>query len=196
MNSLLESYSQLPPMLRTFWTVAVAASVVFLIQMILTFVGIGDTDSDMDVVDGDTMDTGGAVQLFTVRNVVNFLLGLGWGGVCFSGTIENPFLLLVVALLCGCLFVAIFLFMLRQLLKLQTKGNFRIQECVGMTCQVYLRIPAERQAAGKVQLSFHGSILEIDALTDGPLLPSGSRVKVEEVVDSHTLLVSSLTSNN
>ncbi len=203
MNNLLESYNALPPMMRAYWAIAVAASVVFLIQMILTFVGIGDNDGgggdagDADAGmtgdgNGETLDTGGAVQLFTVRNAVNFLLGVGWGGVCFSGAVGNAAALLVVALLCGCLFVAAFLVMLRQVLKLQTHGNFRIQQCVGLTCQVYLRIPAARAATGKVQLSWHGSILEVDALTDGPQLPSGSRVTITGIVDTHTVLVKAL----
>ncbi len=202
MTSILDSYNALPPMLRAYWAIAVAASIVFLIQMALTFIGIGDADDAGGGMDadfssdgsGDTLDTGGAVQLFTVRNVVNFLLGLGWGGVCFGGAVGHPFALLVVSLLCGCLFVAAFLLMLRQVMKLQHHGNFRIQQCVGMTCQVYLRIPAQRASAGKVQLSWHGSVLEIDALTDGPQLPSGSRVTVIGVTDSHTLLVSALSS--
>ncbi len=198
MNSLFESYNALPPMMRIYWAIAVAASIVFLIQMVLTFIGIGDTDGDMgdfsDMGDGDgsTMDAGGVLSLFSLRNVVNFLLGLGWGGVCFSDRISNPLLLSLVALLCGCLFVAIFIVMLRQLMKLQGNGNFHIEECVGLTCSVYLRIPANRTGAGKVQLSFHGSVLEIDAMTNGELLKSGSRVRVLEIIDSHTLLVEAL----
>ena len=43
------------------------------------------------------MDTGGAIQLFTVRNFVNFFLGIGWGGVCFSQSIHNTTLLALVA---------------------------------------------------------------------------------------------------
>ncbi len=199
MTGIFDSYNALPPMMRIYWAIAVAASIVFLIQMVLTFIGIGDTDGDFagdlgDVGDasGDTMDAGGALTLFSLRNVVNFLLGVGWGGVCFSGNISNPLLLAFVAFLCGCLFVGAFMLMLKQLLKIQTSGNFRIQECVGLTCSVYLRIPAERAAAGKVQVSYHGSVLEIDAMTNGEQLKSGARVRVVEVIDSHTLLVEAL----
>ncbi len=198
MTGIFESYNALPPMMRIYWAIAVASSIVFLIQMVLTFIGLGDTDGDTgdfgDMGDGDgsTMDAGGVLSLFSLRNVVNFLLGLGWGGVCFSGSISNPLILGVVALFCGCLFVAVFLIMLRQLMKLQGSGNFHIEECVGLTCSVYLRIPANRTGAGKVQLSYHGSVLEIDAMTDGELLKSGSRVRVLETIDSHTLLVETL----
>ena len=60
------------------------------------------------------MDTGGAIQLFTIRNAVNFLLGVGWGGVCFYSSIHQPTLLAIVAIICGCLLVGAFLLMMRS----------------------------------------------------------------------------------
>ena len=90
---------------------------------------------------GETMDTGGAIQLFTIRNMVNFLLGIGWGGVCFYSAIPNKVVLALVAILCGCLLVGAFLLMYRQLMRLESNGAFRIEDCVGTVCDVYLRIP-------------------------------------------------------
>ncbi len=199
MGSLIDAYTNFPAPLRFYWAVAVAASLVFVIQMILTFIGVGHTDAGGDAFDGsagdangDTLDTGGAIQLFTVRNIVNFLLGVGWGGVCFWNTCDNKHLVTIVAFICGLAFVIAFMFMLKQLMKLQHGGNFRIDECVGMTCSVYLRVPARRKGSGKVQLSWHGSVLEIEALTDGEQIPSGAKVRVSKVIDSHSLLVEPL----
>lgn len=197
MISIFDSYNALPTTMRIYWGIAIAASVVFLIQMVLTFIGIGDTDSDFDGdlpsdSDGNTLDTGGALSLFSVRNVINFLLGFGWGGVCFSDAVQNPLLLGLIALASGCLFVAAFMLMWRQLRKIQTNGNFRIENCVGLTCSVYLRIPAQRGGVGKVQVSNHGSVLEIDAMTAGDAIKTGSRVRIIEVVDGHTLLVEAI----
>lgn len=186
--------------MRVYWTIAIAVSVVFAIQMLLTIVGIGDTDADasgadmdMDMgdasADGDTLDTGGAVQLFTVRNMINFLLGLGWGGVCFSGVVTNRPLLVIVSLLCGAAFVWMFLWMLRRVLRLESNGAFRITDCVNQTCSVYLRIPAGRQGMGKVQVSFGGSVQELDAMSAGEAIPTGAKVVVAEVIDHHTVLV-------
>ncbi len=197
MEDFINSYSSFDPALKFYWVVAFGASLIFAVQMILTFIGIGDTDADSgaDVPldgNGDTLDTGGAIQLFSVRNVVNFLLGVGWGGVCFWNMFDNHHLVTIVAFICGLAFVVAFLFMFKMVMKLQKSGNFQIQECVGMTCSVYLRIPAHRSGSGKVQISYHGSVLELDALTDGELLPTGSKVKILEVIDSHSLLVEAL----
>ncbi len=198
MDTFTSWYEALDPTLRVYWTIALATSLVFIIQMVLTFIGIGDHDADLampdatDVPDGDTLDSGGAIQLFTVRNLINFLLGVGWGGVCFWSTIPVRLLLAIVAILCGCAFVAMFVFMFRQMKKLESNGAFRIQDCVGAVCAVYLRIPASRKGQGKVQISLNGSVQEISAMTDGDLIPTGTRVKVVEVIDENPLLVAPL----
>jgi hypothetical protein len=40
-----------------------------------------------------------------------------------------------------------------------------------------------------VQITISGAVREYGAITDGPDLPTGSRIRVVEVVDPHTLLV-------
>lgn len=204
MTSFFDWYQTLPPYLRAYWTIAIAVSIIFVIQMVLTLIGLGDTDAGGDVGDfdaggadvgdgnGETMDTGGAIQLFTIRNTVNFLLGVGWGGVCLSGLIENRILLAVAAILCGCIMVAAFIIMYRQLMKLEGNGSYRIEESAGQVCEVYMRIPGQRSGSGKVQISFHGSVQELPAQTEGDAIPSGTKVRVTEVIDRKVLIVEPL----
>ena len=204
MTTFIDWYQALPPYLRAYWTIAIAVSIIFAIQMILTLIGLGDTDAGGDVGDmdagggdlgdgnGDTMDTGGAIQLFTIRNTVNFLLGVGWGGVCLSSVIENRFLLALAAIVCGCIMVGAFIIMFKQLMKLEGNGSYRIEESVGQVCEVYLRIPGGRSGSGKVQISFHGSVQELPAQTEGEAIPSGTKVRVTKVIDRAVLIVEQL----
>ena len=204
MTNFIDWFQALPPYMRAYWTIAIATSIIFLIQMTLTLIGLGDTDAGGDVGDfdagsaelgdgnGDTMDTGGAIQLFTIRNTVNFLLGVGWGGVCLSSVIENRFLLALAAILCGCIMVCAFIIMYRQLMKLEGNGSYRIEESVGQVCEVYLRSPGQRSGSGKVQISFHGSVQELPAQTEGDAIPSGTKVRVEKVIDKAVLIVAPL----
>lgn len=204
-DSFYEWYNALPSTLQVYWVITLITSTVFLIQMVLTFIGIGDADSDIDFggdadlggdadfSDGDTLDTGGAMQLFTIRNFVNFLLGLGWGGVCLYSLIPNPIMLAIAAILVGVLFVYIFLIVYKQLFKLERNGAYHIEDCVGQTVDVYLTIPANRAAMGKVQVSFNGSVQELSALTDSEEpIRSGSKVRVLELIDGATVLVEKL----
>ena len=204
MTTCLDWFQALPPYMRAYWTIAIAVSIIFVIQMTLTLIGLGDTDASGDVGDldtggadmgdgnGDTMDTGGAIQLFTIRNTVNFLLGVGWGGVCLSGVIQNRFLLALAAILCGCIMVAAFIIMYKQLMKLEGNGSYRIEESVGQICEVYIRIPGQRSGSGKVQISFHGSVQELPAQTEGEAIPSGTKVRVAKVIDKAVLIVEQL----
>ncbi len=197
METIISWYNALPTQMRVYWGIAIFASGVFLVQMIMTFIGIGDADggdADFDLGDGsgDTLDTGGTLQLFSVRNIINFLLGVGWGGVCFSGSIQNQTLLALVALLTGCVFVAIFIMLFRQMRRLEHDGAFRVEDCVGQVADVYLRIPAQRGGEGKIQFSFNGSVQELPAITDGPAIATGQKVRVCEVIGGHTVLVETL----
>lgn len=185
-------FSSLDATLKTFWICAIVSTSIFAIQTILTFVGIGDVDSDFDfnISDGDTMDTGGALSLFSVRSIVNFLMGFGWGGVCFDKYIDNNFLLILAAIAVGIFFVGTLLFVIRKIMKLESSGNIKMEDCVGKTCDVYLRIPANQSGKGKIQISVNGTIFEFDAVTsDAEPLPTGSKVVVVENLGSSTLLV-------
>jgi hypothetical protein len=218
-TSLTNWFTSLDSTMQLFWACAIAASVVFVIQNALMLMGLGDMDSDVDAdvstdfdvhtdFDGDgsgdadissghtghegTLGSAGIFSLFTLRNFINFFLGFGWGGISFAPAIQSTGLLVLVAFICGLIFVAVFVVMLRALLSLEKSGNFKIQDCVGQTANVYLRIPGEHAAAGKIQISINGSVHELNAFTDGDFLPTGTRVRVVSVIDSGSLLVEKL----
>ena len=214
--SISNWFTSLDTTMQIFWACAIAASVVFVIQNALMLMGIGGMDSDVDadvgtdfdVHAGDfdaadtdidvstghsghegTLGSAGIFSLFTLRNFINFFLGFGWGGISLAPAIESKSLLVFLSFLIGLLFVAVFALMLRMMLKLEKSGNFSIQDCIGQTASVYLRIPAHHSGSGKIQISINGSVHELNAFTDGDFLPTGSRVRVVEVIDSGSLLV-------
>ena len=130
------------------------------------------------------------MSLFSVRNIVNFFMGFGWGGVCIGQYTDNKLFLYLGATVIGLIFVAIFFYLIKQLLKLESSGNIDMNDCVGKVCNVYLRIPAARSGKGKVQMSINGTIIEWDAITDDKdMISTGSQVKVIEVTGGSTLLV-------
>ena len=196
-DSFYEWYNAHTTTMQVYWAIALITSLFFLVQMVMTFIGIGDADADFDAdfefVDGDTLDFGGSMQLFSVRNLINFLLGLGWGGVCWYSVVSNLFLLTILAILTGVVFVYAFLLVYRQMIKLERNGAYNVEDCVGKVVDVYLTIPAARGGAGKVQVSFNGSVQELGAITNNDTpLRSGAKVRVVELVDKSTVLVEAL----
>ena len=190
---MIELFNSLEPLQKFFWTIACCASLVFIIQTIMTFIGLG-TDADVDAgpMDGsvDSIEDGALSGVFSFRNLVNFLLGYGWAGVLLFDDIEKRWLLQLVAIAVGLLFVLAFVFMFRQVMKLSHDGSFKMSEAVGLKADVYLRIPAARSGRGKVQVSVKGSIHEIDAVTDNDAeIPTGGQVEIVEALGDDLLLV-------
>ena len=75
-------------------------------------------------------------------------------------------------------------------MKIASNSAVGAEACVGMTADVYLRIPASRSGKGKIQISIHGALREYNAVTDEPAdINTGNSVKVLEQVNTDTLLV-------
>ena len=190
---MMDLFNSLEPLQKFFWTIACCASLVFIIQTVMTFVGLGtDTDVDAGPMDGsvDSMEDGALSGVFSFRNLINFLLGYGWAGVLLHDSIEKGWLLQLIAIAVGLVFVLAFVFMFRQVMKLSHDGSFKMQEAVGLKADVYLRIPAARSGRGKVQVSVKGSVHEIDAMTDNETeIATGGQVQIVDVLGDDLLLV-------
>lgn len=185
---MLEYLNQLEPSLRTLWYIAIPVSLVFLGQTIMTFIG-GDatdgTEADFDSnFDGDM-----PFQLFTFRNLINFLLGFSWSGITFFHQIPSMWLLILVSFLIGVVFMLVFVFIIIQVSKLAEDNSFSYKETVGKSAEVYLKIPANKSGKGKVLISVKGSTHELEAYTDGEAIETGALVTVVQSDDAGLLLV-------
>ncbi|MDR2979481.1 MAG: serine protease [Bacteroidales bacterium] len=181
---MFELYSNLDLFMKIYWVIAIFSSVVFIVQAIMTFVGGGagdlDVDSGVDVETGDM-----PFHLFSFRNLINFLLGFSWTGISLNNVIHNRILLNVVAVLVGFLFIFLFFLIIKQLMKLSENNSFNIEETIGKTADVYLTIPAERQGKGKVMVSVRGTVHELSAITDnGEKFETGNVVKITQIINN------------
>ena len=175
--------------LKIMWGIAIPFSVVFIIQTVMTFLGMGDhgeTSGDADV-DADAQVP---FQFFTFRNLVNFFLGFAWTGISFYDTISNKVWLTLLCVLVGLALVTIVMALLYALSKATQSGNIDINNAVGCTAIVYYPIPAAGKGTGKIQLSIQQAVREYDAVSESDeLIPTGNMVRVKRVIDAHTLFV-------
>ncbi len=188
MPDFVNAFYELDTWMQVYWGCAIVGTTIFAVQMVLTMVGMDGTDMDMDF-DSGTMDLGGSISLFSIKNFINFLVGFGWAGISFAGIIENRLALLAVTFLAGAAFVMMFFYIVKQTRKLEHNGVFNIEACMDKTVDVYLRIPAGRSGRGKVQISINGSVHEVDAMTDGEMIASGQKAIVKGIIDGSTVLV-------
>lgn len=191
---ITEWWSSLDLMLKIMWCIAIATSLIFVVQSIMTFIG-ADTGADMDVdtdFDGASFDGDPSMNLFTFRNLVNFLLGFSWTGILLDGSFSHRAITLLVATLVGLALVTAVMMLFKWLSGMQQSGNIDVRKSgVGCVGKVYLTIPGQRAGAGKVQITISGAVREYDALTDGETIHTGTPIHVVEVLDESTLLVES-----
>ena len=188
--------------MKILWGVTLAASLVFIIQSIMTFIGAdagdGGIDTDIDTgFDSEAADAAveGGTNLYTFRNFVNFILGFGWSAILLQEKISSIPLLLIVSAVIGVALVAVVMYLFKWLSSMQQSGNINLYKAaVGCNGSVYLTIPGEREGEGKVQISINNSVREYNAVTDGGTLKTGSQIRVVEVISPDTVLVEPLES--
>ena len=194
-------WADLSPVMKLLWGVTLTATLIFIIQTVMTFLGADadSTDFDMDVdtsMDGsDLSNIDSGANLYTFRNFVNFFLGFGWTAIILQPSVKSTAVLVIIAVLVGIALVALVMYMFKWLYSMQQSGNINVyKSAVGCQGKCYLRIPGERGGEGKVQITIQGAVREYNAVTDGDEIKTGASVKVVKAIDGNTLLVEELNS--
>ena len=188
-------WTSLSTAMQVLWAITLSASLIFVIQTVMTFLGLGDHDADFDLDTSDgSFDADPSMNLLTFRNLVNFCLGFGWTAVLMHEKIQSNALLIIVSVIVGVLLVTAVMWIFKWLSGMQQTGNIDVHKsAVGCEGKVYLTIPGERKGEGKVQITINNAVREYDAVTDGETIPTGKAIKVTEVINDYTLLVEELT---
>ena len=193
-------WTSLSTIMQVLWAITLSASLIFVIQTIMTFLGIGGQDFDTDVdggfdssFDDGAFDADPSMSLLTFRNLVNFCLGFGWTAILLNERIKSTGLLIIVSVIVGVLLVAAVMWIFKWLSGMQQAGNIDVRKsAVGCEGKVYLTIPGGREGEGKVQISINNAVREYDAVTDGDTIPTGKPIRVTDVINDYTLLVEEL----
>lgn len=198
---IAESWAALSVAMKILWGITIFASLVFVVQSVMTFLGADagdmdggmDADSPMDALDADSGASGS--NLYTFRNLINFLLGFGWTSILLHDSVKSPVLLYIIAAMVGVGLVAIVMYIFKWLNSMQQSGTIDVRKAaVGCEGTVYLTIPGERKGEGKVQITINGAVREYTAQTDDDTIITGTPIKVVEVIGESTLVVARLDS--
>jgi len=188
----MEFIQNAEPLLKILWYIALSVSAIFIILSIITFAGMDSNDGLNADFDGNLMDSLSPVQLFSFRNLINFLLGFSWAGISFYDIISNKTLLLLISIICGIIFIVIFFYIIKQIQKLAEDNTFKIEKTINKTAQVYISIPEKKTGTGKIQITVNGAFHELDAITENEKIDSGTLVRVVKILNDNLLLVNKL----
>jgi len=178
---------------KVYWIIAIPSTVLLLVQVVMTLAGGDaddvDTDFDSDMDSGD-MDGGAGWQFFTYKNVLGFFTLFGWTGLGFLQMGLGILIAIFFSAVAGLIMMALMATLFYYISKLHESGTMIMENAIGQTGDVYLRIPASRSGHGKIQVEIQGTLREMDAITDDEKeLPTGSSAQVLEVVNNQILLV-------
>lgn len=161
-----------------FCSIAWVATLLSLGLMCLAFFadfgGDGDADVPGDGVDGDTGH-------FSMRAVVGFLLGFGWGGYVAVQSGMGTAGGIIVGLVLGVVLFFVVAGIMRFIYGLKTDGSLNYASLVGMTGTVYVTIPPHGEPGGQVQVSHPSQMVTMSAVQKGDTpIPAQTRIIVEE----------------
>lgn len=188
----MEFLDGLDPQLKLFWYIAIPVSLIFVLQTILTFVGGGGSDGIEADFDGDLDSAEAPFQMFSLRNLINFLLGFSWTGISFYKLVPSTTLLIFISLAVGFAFVYFFFLIIKQIQKLGEDNTFRLEKTLNKIADVYLAIPGKMQGKGKIMVSLNGSVRELDAMTEHDKIETNATVRIMRVESGNILIVEKL----
>jgi hypothetical protein len=147
---------------QIFWSISIVFSILFIIQFVLSLVGLDfDSDTDTDIDTDTTVESDYSLDpefsLLSIRSIIAFFTFFGWTGVLMLNAGTSTTTALIISTIVG--FTAMFLvgYMLFSFAKLSQEGNVDLSEALFNTGEVYLTIPQKTGGKGKVHLSIQGS---------------------------------------
>ena len=166
---------------KTYFIIAVIASIFLIVQIVIMLFSLGGGDFDVDdVFDGD-VDTDSGLSIFTIKSMTAFFALGGWCGFVAQTFMEdNIWAPILIAVATGTAALFGVAFTMRGIAKLQNSGNIVKSKLVGATATVYVSIPENRSGRGKITLTAQGRYMELDAVTDGERIPVDSSVEITE----------------
>lgn len=179
---------------QVFWGISIIFSILFIIQFVLSLVGLDfDSDTDFDVSTDTDTDSGYSLDpsftLFSVRSIIAFFTFFGWTGVLALNAGVGTMMAAILASASGFTAMLIVGYMMFIFSKLGESGNINVNEALFQTGEVYLTIPEGKRGQGKIHINIQGVMKEMDAITEGKNLATGSTVRVVEIIDNQLLVV-------
>ena len=203
------------------YCIAVPATLILIIQIILMLIGLGDhgagiNPSDtsgldmpdsfdgMDGVDADIPDLTdhdissphdlADFRLLSVQSVIAFLCIFGWSGIAALSCGAPAWAAILIGAVLGLAAMFLVAKIIQWSSKLTQNGNFNVKNLLGESGTVYIPIPPKGEGTGKINISCGERFMEFDAVCEGDkTLSTGSAVRVVDIIAGSTLVVEQIS---
>lgn len=206
---MIDWWNGLDMVLKFLYCVAIPATLILVIQTILSLLGGFEGGAGVDFSDTSGMEFNGGsdigemsdaadmgktqhfgdggnpadfsiMSMLTLQGIVTFLTVMGWTSIVAIGSGTPPFLAILVGVALG--FAAMYAAakILHASSKLTENGTLNLNNAIGETGKVYIPIPAS--GVGKITVNVQGRYIEAEAIShEGNTLPTGVMVRVIDV---------------
>ncbi len=176
---------------QIFWSIALIATPLFLIQVLLSMMGIDaetDVETDLEIPE----DGGFEFSILSLRALLVFTTFFSWVAIAAIEAGAIWWVAALIGALAGYGMAFLVAYAIFQMSKMGESGTVDMQHAIGGEGEVYLSIPEEGKGVGKVHLKVSGSLREQDAITNGPGIPTGTRVRVLGLSAERQLIVEAI----
>lgn len=174
-----------------FW-MAVPSTVILVFQSVFTFIGMENYNNDLPEIGNSASPADYSMSHFpvlTIKNVIIFFSIFGWTGLAMKKAGAGDMLTIAVAIVAAIVVILLLTYMFYFINKLSEDNTVDVINAIGATGTVYLKIPAEMKGRGKVQAIFQGAQREIDAVTRGEELETGTMIRITEIIEETIVVV-------
>ena len=184
MEAVSDWWGSLEGAYRVFYALGIVSALALLVQVILAVFGLDDL---FDAADGE------GTSLLSLRTVSGFLAGFGWTGVVMIRAGYSTLGASIGGTVVGLLFAGILFLIIRVMMGLRHSGTIDYRNAVGVAGKVYAPIGASLKKPGQVEVLVQGRLRTVAAMTrHDQELPTLTRIRVVDTLDSNTLLVAPL----
>ena len=125
---------------------------------------------------------------FGPYHILYFFTAFSWSALISYRLFSHPALIIAISLTIGIAAITTMIWLLPNR-RQQLDQTTNILQSVGEVAQV---IPPHRNGFGKIHLHFRSGPYELEAITAGDELPTGSSIKVVDIIDEKIVLVERL----
>lgn len=163
---------------------AILGGTVLVLQLVAGFVGLEYGHAH----EGHFGDGGGeGLNLLSVRSIAAGVAFFGIAGL--AAMTMGPFIASVAAVGAGAAAMVGVAAIIKTFGRLERDATISLVSAIGTTGSVYLSIPGRRVGAGKVHVTVQGRLMEVRAVTDEDLLPTGTPILVVDIDENETVVV-------
>lgn len=171
-----------------FGTTAVLGGILFIVRLILFFLGAGD--QDVSGADGqlEAGSSDSSFEFISLQGIAGFFMMFGLVGLALLSANLSPWAALGGATASGLITLWLVGMIFRSMRRMQSDGTLRIVNAVGKEGTVYLTIPMD--GTGQVQVTVQGGQKIFNAVAaTKERIPTGSSIRVVKIIGSNILMV-------